>query len=185
MCWGHHAAQLGAVLGLPCFDTQDEGVSSCWCHGENSFSDAVRAAFWQCQVQGGDVQVVKCELGPLPTGPRWRSRGRFATMGWVPSPGSTSWEHPALGPPNDAHSPTTCPGQALGLPKSGSGQGRGSRGLCSPRAQLQLGDRHVLESANSGFARRGPAGCHGRKEPGDGSVPAPRGWGQAEKPHVA
>lgn len=43
------------------------------------------------------------------------------------------------------------PGKALGVPKSGSGQGRGSRGLCFPRTQLQLGGGRHTGGVEQGF----------------------------------
>jgi len=82
------------------------------------------------------MRAVKHELGAsFPLAPRREEEWG----GFPPHPSAAWWEHRARGPSRDARSPIAAPGKALGVPKSRSGQGRGSRGLCFPSAQLQLG----------------------------------------------
>lgn len=95
------------------------------------------------------MQAVKHELGGLlPAGPMRRGgMGRFPTTRPAPAHAHIA----ACGQRGRSSECGGCrgmlaapPGKALGVPKSGSGQGRGSCGLCFPRTQLQLGGgRHT------------------------------------------
>lgn len=104
--------------------------------------------------------------------------GRFPTAGRAPAlaahrSAQAAWrEHRARGLPRDARSPSASPGKALGVPKSRSGQGRGSRGLCFPRVQLQLGG-----GRRAGGAERGCFGTNHLRfcKAGSGGVSRPQG----------